>query len=141
MADSTPESNSVTCVERPGSSGSTHSSSKRRVRSSGGLAGDAESGEAPDVWSAEVPVLAAAAAASVGGRVALGPNAGARVRRYGDPPEDEAPTRVGPCHADADGFDLHAGLMVPAGHRDRLERLCRYALRPPLAQELLHVDR
>jgi hypothetical protein len=32
-------------------------------------------------------------------------------------------------------FDLHAGLMVPPGHRDRVERLCRYALRPPLAQE------
>jgi hypothetical protein len=38
---------------------------------------------------------------------------------------------------DAD-FDLHAGLLVRAGHRDRLERLCRYALRPPLAQERLH---
>jgi Putative transposase len=29
--------------------------------------------------------------------------------------------------------------MTPAGHRDRLERLCRYALRPPLAQERLHI--
>ena len=103
-----------------------------------GLAGDAESGEAPDVWSAEAPVLAAAAAASVEGRVALGPRAGARVRRCGDPPEDVTPTTLGPCHAHAGGFDLHAGLMVRAGHRDRLERLCRYALRPPLAQERLH---
>ena len=74
-----------------------------------GLAGDAESGEAPDVWSGEVPVLAAAAAASVDGRVALGPQPPARVRRYGDPPEEVTPTAVGPCHADADGFDLHAG--------------------------------
>ena len=104
-----------------------------------GLAGDTESGEAPDVWSDEAPVLAAAAAASVEGRVALGPRAGARVRRGGDPPEDVTPTRVGPCHAHADGFDLHAGLLVRAGHRDRLERLCRYALRPRLAQERLHL--
>jgi hypothetical protein len=37
-----------------------------------------------------------------------------------------------------EGFDLHAGVRVPAGHRDRLERLCRYALRPPLADERLH---
>jgi hypothetical protein len=33
-----------------------------------GLAGDAESGEAEDLWSTEAPVLAAAAAASVEGR-------------------------------------------------------------------------
>ena len=102
-----------------------------------GLAGDADSGEAPDVWSAEAPVLAAAA--SVDGRAALGPRAGARIRRCGDPPDDVTPTAVGPCHAHAGGFDLHAGLTVQAGHRDRLERLCRYALRPPLAQERLHV--
>ena len=30
--------------------------------------------------------------------------------------------------------------MVRAGRRDRLERLCRYALRPPLAQELLDME-
>jgi hypothetical protein len=101
-----------------------------------GLADDAESGEAPDVWSAEAPVFASAA--SVDGRVTLGPRAGARLRRCGDPPEDVTPTAVGPCHAHTGGFDLHAGLMVRAGHRDRLERLCRYALRPPLAQERLH---
>ena len=75
-----------------------------------GLAGRAEDGEAADPWSEEAPVLAAVAAASVDGRVALGPRAGARVRRCGDPPEDVAPTTLGPCHARADGFDLHAGL-------------------------------
>jgi hypothetical protein len=47
------------------------------------------------------------------------------------------PAMPGPCHARAGGFDLHAGLIVRAGHRDRLERLCRYTLRPPLAQERL----
>lgn len=106
-----------------------------------GLAGDAESGEAADLWSTEAPVLAAAAAASVDGRVALGPRAGARIRRCGDPPEEVTPATVGPCHAHAGGFDLHAGLLVRAGQRDRLERLCRYALRPPLAQERLHTTR
>jgi hypothetical protein len=73
--------------------------------------------------------------------VAMGPRAGARVRRCGDPAEDVAPTTLGPCHARVDGFDLHAGLVVRAGHRDRLERVCRYALRPPLAQERLHRTR
>lgn len=94
--------------------------------------------ETSDPWSEEAPVLAAVAAASVDGRVAMGPRAGGRVRRCGDPPEDVAPTTLGPCRARADGYDLHAGLVVRAGHRDRLERVCRYALRPPLAQERLH---
>jgi hypothetical protein len=106
-----------------------------------GLAGRAEDGEASDPWSEEAPVLAAVAAASVDGGVAMGPRAGARVRRCGDPAEDVAPTTLGPCHARVDGFDLHAGLVVRAGHRDRLERVCRYALRPPLAQERLHRTR
>jgi len=106
-----------------------------------GLAGRAEDGEASDPWSDEAPVLAAVAAASVEGRVALGPRAGARVRRCGDPPEEGTPATLGPCHAHAGGFDLHAGLVVRAGQRDRLERVCRYALRPPLAQERLHQTR
>ena len=104
-----------------------------------GLAGAPESGGMPDTWSDEAPVLAAVAAASVEGRVALGPRAGARVRRCGDPPEDVAPVTLGPCHAHVCGFDLHAGLVTRAGQRDRLERLCRYALRPPLAQDRLQV--
>ena len=40
------------------------------------LAGGAERGDAPDLWSEEAPVLAAVASASVEGRVALGPRAG-----------------------------------------------------------------
>jgi hypothetical protein len=32
---------------------------------------------------------------------------------------------------------LHAALVVPAGQRARLERVCRYALRPPVATERL----
>ena len=73
------------------------------------------------------------------GRLALGPRAGARVRRCGDPPEAVAPLTLGSCHAHVAGFDLHAGLVTGAGQRDRLERLSRYALRPPLAQDRLHV--
>jgi hypothetical protein len=30
-------------------------------------------------------------------------------------------------------------VVTRSGQRDRLERLCRYALRPPLAQDRLHV--
>jgi hypothetical protein len=85
-------------------------------------------------------VLAGLAAASVQGRVALGPRAGARVQRHGDAPDDVEPITPGPCHAQLGGFDLHAGIVTRAGQRDRLERLCRYALRPPIAEDRLRID-
>lgn len=81
----------------------------------------------------ESPELAGWAATSVEGLV----GAGAARRR---------PTRLGAtasvtpytqtsCRAQWEGVDLHAGVRVPAGQRDRLERVCRYALRPPFAEE------
>jgi hypothetical protein len=35
------------------------------------------------------------------------------------------------------GYDLHAAVVVPADDRVRLERVCRYTLRPPVADERL----
>ena len=58
---------------------------------------------------------------------------------WANPPEEGETPAHGGCHARANGFDLHAGLVVPAGQRERLERVCRYALRPPLTQERLHL--
>jgi hypothetical protein len=91
--------------------------------------------EGDDPWAAREPVLAGLTAASVQGRLALGPRPGAEVRRCGASPElaASAPSVRGPCHAHRAGFDLHAGLVVPARDRARLERTCRYALRPPVA--------
>ena len=79
--------------------------------------------------------------ALVQGRLALGERAGAAVRRGGASAEllALAPQGLGPCHARRNGFDLHAGVVVPPRDRARLERLCRYALRPPIAQERLHL--
>jgi len=90
-------------------------------------------------WADDAPVLAGLAAASVQGTVALGPHRGARLRRLGEPCEEGEPPEPGDCHARANGFDLHAGLVVPAGQRERLERVCRYALRPPVTEERLHL--
>jgi hypothetical protein len=36
------------------------------------------------------------------------------------------------------GFDLHAGVVVPGRDRARRERICRYALRPPVAHDRIH---
>ena len=99
---------------------------------------DDSAGES-DGWTDEAPVLAGLAAASVQGRVALGRQRGARIRRVGAPPHEVTPRVLGRCHARSNGFDLHAGLVVPAGQRERLERVCRYALRPPVARERLSV--
>ena len=97
-----------------------------------------DDGFAPDRWGEEAPVLAGMGAASVQGRIASGPRAGAMVRRLGDSPDEvDVDTPRGNGHARREGFDLHAGVVAPAGHRHRLERLCRYALRPPIAEERL----
>jgi Putative transposase len=84
------------------------------------------------------PVLAGLASASVQGRIALGPRAGGRVRRLGDEPDLGHATSRGPRQAQLDGFDLHANVWVPPNDRARLEQLCRYLLRPPLAQDRVH---
>lgn len=94
---------------------------------------------APDAWEDESSVLAGLAAASVQGTVAAGRHRGARIRRVGNAPETVEAPEPGRCHARSNGFDLHAGLVVPAGQQDRLERVCRYTLRPPVPGDRLSV--
>ena len=92
-----------------------------------------------DRLAEESPVLAGIVGASVQGRVALGPRAGARVRRLGDARDTETVTSRGPRQAHLEGFDLHANVWVSGNDRAGLERLCRYVLRPPFAQERLRL--
>jgi len=87
----------------------------------------------------ESAVLAGIVGASVQGRVALGQRAGARVRRLGDARDTEAVTSRGPRQAHLEGFDLHANVWVSGSDRAGRERLCRYILRPPFAQERLRL--
>jgi hypothetical protein len=61
------------------------------------------------------------------------------LRRLGHRREAVEAPPPGPCHAQWKGYDLHAGLVVPPGQRERLERVCRYALRPPVTSERLGV--
>jgi hypothetical protein len=96
--------------------------------------------DASDPWAEEAPVLAGLAAASVQGRLALWPRAGREVRRCGNlPDEPPLPLVRGPCHAADGGFDLDAGVVVPARDRAHLERVCRYALRPPVAHDRIRL--
>jgi Putative transposase len=86
---------------------------------------------ASDPVTEQLPLLAEYAAASIQGLVASGPRAGQRVRRLRSAAAmvDGAKPRC----ARLEGFSLHANVSVPAHARVRLEHLCRYLLRPPLA--------
>ena len=77
-------------------------------------------------------------AASIDGRIATGRKAGWRVRRVGGAPVLLPPGKAHLC-ADADGFNVHAHTSVGAGHKQELERLCRYILRPALSGQRLSV--
>jgi len=59
------------------------------------------------------PVLASLVGASVQGGVALGPRAGARVRRLGHEPDPGHVTARGPRQAQLDGFELQANVWAP----------------------------
>ncbi len=93
----------------------------------------------PDALAEESLAFAGISAASVLGRIALGRRAGARVWRLGHDPEAAWVASTGPRQAHLDGFDLHANVWVPATNRARLEELCRYLLRPPVAQDRLRL--
>jgi len=87
---------------------------------------------ATDPLAAQEPLFATTVAASLQGRVALGPRAGQAVRRL----RSAAAARDAPPRcARLEGFSLPADVAVPADRRDRLEHRCRSLLRPPLALE------
>ena len=91
------------------------------------------------------PLMAMLGAASIRSRIATGPEAGEPWRRLGDrvePGEEEEDgvepgARVPPRCVRHGGMSLHADVAVPARDRRRLERLCRYVARPPLALDRL----
>jgi integrase len=56
----------------------------------------------------------------------------------GDARDTDSVTRR-PRQAHLEGFDLHANVWVLADDQAGLERLCRYILRPPFAQERLRL--
>ena len=98
-----------------------------------GLGTDADPSDADPLASAQ-PTLAGLAADSVRGLAA----GGGRPARRGDriDPEDLSAPAKRRCAA-AMGFTLHADVAIPARDRRRLERLCRYVARPPVATDRL----
>jgi hypothetical protein len=101
---------------------------------------ESHSGFLFDPLQDEAPSLAGIYSASVQGRVAMGRRAGRRVLRVGTDPNAPWFTSRAPLQAHVQGFDLHAAVAVEAGDRERLERLCRYLLRPPVVEDRLELQ-
>jgi len=78
-------------------------------------------------------------AASLSYRVILGPNAGNRVLTLRNPVTTTPASTSKPFTVARDGFSLNAAVSCQAHQRAKLERLCRYVARPPLALERLSV--
>jgi len=101
-----------------------------------GFAAPGNSAEADAFQNAE-PLLAELYGASTSGRIATGRRAGQKVTKAGDGIDIELAAVPGPCCANVSGVNLHAGVLIPAHDRMRLERLCRYVGRPPVALDRL----
>jgi hypothetical protein len=84
------------------------------------------------------PLLARVLAAATIGAAPAGPATKRRPVRI-VPDRDERPVAKGDLCASAHGFNLHAATRVAANDKPGRERLCRYILRPPLANDRLHI--
>ena len=96
--------------------------------------------EDDDPLARDEPLLALLAAASLHTRIVEGPQRGEPWLRAGDrvdPVEPSEDPDASPRVPEYRGMSLHAAVAVPARDRRRLERLCRYAARPPLANDRL----
>lgn len=94
---------------------------------------DPEMDAPADSLELEHPALASCYGAACRGIDLLGARAGEPTLRIVEPlagRPNEPVARVA-------GFNVHAGLVVDGRDRKRLERVCRYAGRPPIAQERL----
>lgn len=91
------------------------------------LAGDGEPGPLDDLIGHSITY-----------RIAVGPRAGQKLFTLQTLPSSE-PERQGDHRsaAEAGGFSLHAALDIQPHQRAKLERLCRYVSRPPIAEERL----
>jgi len=82
------------------------------------------------------PALAAFTEASITGRLLFGPNAGGRqMRVYGRAAREDVHHQ--PNQPRGYDFNLHSKRRVEADDPESLEKLCRYILRPPIANDRL----
>ncbi|MBV1907428.1 MAG: transposase [Pseudomonadales bacterium] len=76
-------------------------------------------------------------AASVRYRIAIGPNSGKKTWTLRSESLNRTTTQPKLFTVSRDGFSLNAAVSCQPHQRDRLERLCHYITRPPLALDRL----
>jgi len=90
----------------------------------------------PDAEQSVQPFLAELYGATVAGRVLSGSRAGKQLVHVGDLENGHCGKETSaPRCVNINGVGLHANTAIPAHDRMRLERLCRYMCRPPVALE------
>ena len=89
------------------------------------LAGEGEGGALDDLLGHSITY-----------RIAVGPRAGQKLFTLQTLPA-RPELEENPSAARAGGFSLHAGVDIAPQQREKLERLCRYVSRPPVATERL----
>src|SRR5512136_2421450 len=101
--------------------------------------GDGEVTVVPDETLGEKdPLLAKLLAAATAGAAPAGPVTKRQpVRIVLDP--DSRPVGKGTLCRQAHAFNLQAATRIAANDKPGRERLCRYSLRPPLANDRLHI--
>ena len=77
--------------------------------------------------------------ACAGDRQLLGDAPGQRTRKVVVPVRELDEPKVHDGVAEVGGVNIHAGAAIDGRDRRRLERLCRYVVRPPIAQKRLEV--
>jgi hypothetical protein len=80
-------------------------------------------------------------ASAVQYRIAVGPQAGRKTMTLHNPrAANDDNTFTKPFTVARDGFSLNCSVACEAGERTKLERVCRYMARPPVAEERLSID-
>jgi len=92
-----------------------------------------------DLFKEDEPMLAEFLAASIRYRIAFGQRAGKEVRRIGSMARSfyQEPEIKGDRCASIGGFSLHANVSCETNQRKKLEQICNYVARPPIAQDRL----
>ena len=88
-----------------------------------------------DELTQEQPALAACYNAAVAGKDLLGPRSGRPTLRLVEPGKAQEKKLLGVVA----GVNVHAGVSLHGADKKRLERLCRYLARPPIARERLEL--
>lgn len=94
--------------------------------------------ESDDALALQQPALSACYQAAASGRQLFGDAAGKPALRLLLGPGTSPQSAPKLC-AQVRGVNIHASAAVPGTDRPRIERLCRYVARPPLAQERLEL--